>query len=114
MKYIIVYDISQVKNRKELSDYLLSERFIRIQKSVFLGDASLKEIKRIIEECNNLIKNKNDSIIIYPICREDLNKSVFIGVTFDIETLERFKYFITYWGDEYENVDNLWYSQYKN
>lgn len=96
MKYIIVYDISQVKNRKELSDYLLSERFIRIQKSVFLGDASLKEIKRIIEECNNLIKNKNDSIIIYPICREDLDRSFFLGVTFDIEILEQFKYFITY------------------
>lgn len=38
MKYIISYDISSSRIRKEFSDFLLSENFIRIQKSVFIGN----------------------------------------------------------------------------
>lgn len=38
MKYIISYDISNSQLRKELSDFLISNNFIRIQKSVFLGN----------------------------------------------------------------------------
>ena len=42
MKYIVSYDISVGKIRKEFSDFLKSEGFIRIQKSVFLGKINKK------------------------------------------------------------------------
>ena len=98
MKYIIAYDISKSKYRKELSDYLLSERFIRIQKSVFLGNISSNEVDRIMKNCNEFVEDKKDSIFICPICIEDLEKSFFIGITFDMEDLDKFKNFIFYWG----------------
>lgn len=96
MKYIITYDISKGKSRRELSNYLLSERFIRIQKSVFTGNTSQKEIDRILKNCNEFVEDNSDSILICPICIEDLEKSFFIGITFDIKDLEKFKDFIFY------------------
>ena len=38
MNYLVSYDMSNNKNRKKISDYLLEKGFLRIQKSVFLGE----------------------------------------------------------------------------
>ena len=46
MKYIISYDISSSRIRKEFSDFLLSENFIRIQKSVFIGNTQGEKKER--------------------------------------------------------------------
>ncbi len=96
MKYIVSYDISCSKNRKELSDYLISNRFIRIQKSVFLGNVNLHEIEKMKEKCNEFSQEEKDSIMFCPICIEDIFKSIFLGQTFDMEDLEKFKDFIFY------------------
>ena len=79
MIYLITYDIESPKKRKFVSEILLSHGFKRIQKSVFLSKENIKFIEEVIGDINNLLQVKEDSIMYMPLCREDFDKSYFIG-----------------------------------
>lgn len=91
MRYIVSYDISEGKIRGEFSNFLKSEGFIRIQKSVFLGKINKKYMYKILKKWTDRIMKEEDSIIIFPICDTDFQNSYFIGVTFDIYDIEKFE-----------------------
>ncbi len=94
MKYIISYDISSSKIRKDFSDFLLSENFIRIQKSVFIGNIKKKYLFKKIQNWIENVENEKDSILLCPLCENDFKESYFMGKTFDIEDLELFEQFL--------------------
>ncbi len=96
MKYIISYDISDSYRRKETSDFLISNNFIRIQKSVFLGNIDSEILMQKIYVLESFLKDKTDSFLVCPLCNDDLLKSYFFGKTFDLEQFERFKNFILF------------------
>lgn len=79
MIYLITYDIESPKKRKFVSEILLSHGFKRIQKSVFLSKENIKFIEEVMGDINNLLQVKEDSIMYMPLCREDFDKSYFIG-----------------------------------
>ena len=79
MIYLITYAIESSKKRKFVSEILLSHGFKRIQKSVFLSKENIKFIEEVIGDINNLLQVKEDSIMYMPLCREDFDKSYFIG-----------------------------------
>lgn len=91
MKYIISYDISEGKIRGEFSNFLKSEGFIRIQKSVFLGKINKKYMYKRLREWADKINKVEDSILIFSICDTDFQNSYFLGVTFDIYDIEKFE-----------------------
>lgn len=96
MKYIISYDISNSYQRKEISDFLLSSNFIRIQKSVFLGEIKPELLTKKTLILNSFLNDKKDSILICPLCSNDLMKSSFFGKTFDLDNFDKFKNFILF------------------
>lgn len=93
MRCIISYDISNSRVRTEFSKFLKSEGFIRIQKSVFLGNINKKYVHEKIRSWREEIDRIKDSIIIFPICNEDFEESYFLGITFDINDIEKFEEF---------------------
>ena len=94
MKYIISYDISSSKIRKDFSDFLLSENFIRIRKSVFIGNIKKKYLFKKIQNWIENVENEKDSILLCPLCENNFKESYFMGKTFDIEDLELFEQFL--------------------
>lgn len=94
MKYIIAYDIESSKIRSEFSNFLISENFIRIQKSVFIGNINKKFLYMKIQKWILNIINDKDSILICPLCQNDIQKSYFIGQTFEKMDMEIFENFI--------------------
>ena len=48
MNYMVSYDISNNKVRKLVSDHLINNGFIRIQKSVFLGEVKVETYKKVV------------------------------------------------------------------
>lgn len=96
MKYIISYDISNNIKRKEFSIFLISNNFIRIQKSIFLGEIKKEFLLEKTLIFNSFLNNKNDSLFICPLCCEDLCKSYFLGKTFDLDNFDSFKQFILF------------------
>ena len=79
----IVYDISENKIRKKVSDKAIAEGLHRVQNSVFLGNIENNQIDEIVIYCENLIDKKTDSVYIFPMCQEDFQKVELIGKAFD-------------------------------
>lgn len=71
MNYLLSYDISDDKNRKRVSDYLIEKGFLRIQNSVFLGEIHITKIDDILENICLLVDKDEDSIFCVPINKED-------------------------------------------
>jgi len=68
MKIIVCYDISDTNIRTKVSDFLCNY-FYRVQKSVFEGFATNKELDKVIAYLEEHIKNA-DTIRIYKLCNK--------------------------------------------
>lgn len=79
MNYIVSYDISSDKNRKNLSNFLIENGLERIQLSVFHGNFSLRKLDFIVEGSKKFFKHSTDSLVFIPLCSEDLKKHIFVG-----------------------------------
>lgn len=79
MNYMVSYDISNNRVRKLVSDYLINKGFIRIQKSVFLGEVKIEIYKNIIVYIENIIDKESDNICSIPISKDDYFNIITMG-----------------------------------
>ena len=87
MVYLVMYDITDNKVRREIANYLLTAGCTRIQKSVYLIKTSNKqfeEIHQTLREVNDLYANE-DSIILVPVNSADVRAMQLIGQNVDIQ-----------------------------
>lgn len=96
MKYIISYDIGESKIRDEFSHFLISNNFIRIQKSIFLGEIIDTDLLEKIMNYHSFFSDEKNSLLIFPLSFENFSKSYFFGKTFDLDLFEQFKDFIIF------------------
>lgn len=89
MIILITYDIIDTKIRNKLIDFLFDFGFKRIQYSVFLGEISLKKIKKLISISESLINKKEDSLYFFYICEEDFKKGIFLGKSINTQYLNK-------------------------
>jgi CRISPR-associated endonuclease Cas2 len=85
MLFFVMYDIEDNKVRLHLAKYLKRNGCTRMQKSVFLGNTSMKvyaEIAKTLAEINKMYQN-GDSILILPISRESMIQLNVIGKDLD-------------------------------
>lgn len=72
MIYFIVYDISHTNHRNRIIDVLKDYGFKRQQKSVFLGELSIKDYQVFNNELKEKFKSKystnKDILFIIPVC----------------------------------------------
>lgn len=81
MLFFVMYDIEDNKVRRHLAKYLMKNGCMRMQKSVFIGNAGHKqyrEIAQTLEEVNSMYEN-GDSILILPVTRESMVQLNVIG-----------------------------------
>ena len=74
MNYLVSYDMSNNKNRKKISDYLLEKGFLRIQKSVFLGEIVKTKIEDILENICLFLDKEEASLVCIPIDKDNYEK----------------------------------------
>ncbi|MBZ4683970.1 MAG: CRISPR-associated protein Cas2 [Fusobacteriaceae bacterium] len=77
MNIIVTYDIVSNKRINEVSEYLKSCGFFRLQKSVFYGKIDNETYNNIKYELENMINLDVDSIYIFDICNKDINNLVY-------------------------------------
>ena len=94
MYYIISYDISSNKKRKNIFNFLRDKGFYRIQKSVFLGEFSIENFQFFIEKLNTFISKENDSIFCIPFNKEEYKKITNLGNNIDFNFYEKDVFFI--------------------
>ncbi len=78
----VIYDISNDKIRKKISDKCLSYGLLRIQKSVFAGSLNKNRIDELRVFCENIIE-ENDKVYIIEVCEKCFGKLICIGEDFD-------------------------------
>lgn len=86
MLFFVMYDISNDKVRNQLAKYLLGKGCYRVQKSVFLSDASTdtyslicRELEQIQQFCEDIVQ-----ILIVPINRKSISELKVYGQSLDL------------------------------
>lgn len=89
MRYIICYDIMDDRRRRKVSAFL-EEFAIRVQESVFVGELTVPELKKIKSKLKKManVDSDNgmvDSVHIYPICNSCWKKVWQLGSDIGLE-----------------------------
>ncbi len=79
----VVYDIGSDKIRTRLAKICKKKGLERVQKSVFLGTLNRTEIEEVALIFKETIEQSEDSVYIFPMCRDDFGKTRLIGRAFD-------------------------------
>lgn len=89
MNYMVSYDVSNDKIRRLVSDYLKNIGFVRIQKSVFLGEIKFEVYEKMTSYIDTLINKKSDSICCIPISKNDYYNILSMGNLGDYRIYEK-------------------------
>ena len=81
----VIYDISDDRARKKVSDSCKNYGLYRVQKSVFLGDLNSNERDSLAIECEEWIDPDVDSVYVFPMDEQSFKKVKLIGQAFDKE-----------------------------
>ena len=79
----VLYDIPEDKVRNRVAKYCLEAGIYRVQKSVFLGEVNRTKLKELQFKIEELINPEEDSVYIFPVCKEDFKNSILLGQAFD-------------------------------
>lgn len=71
MNYILTYDISNNRIRRIVLELLIDSGFIRVQRSVFIGEILGSKIENILKSINSQIEIDTDSLLCMPINKEE-------------------------------------------
>lgn len=88
MNYLLAYDISDNRNRKKVSDYLIEKGFLRIQNSVFMGEIASSKINEILENVCMLIDEMEEAFLCVPINKESYENIFNYGKSKDYNIYE--------------------------
>ena len=64
LRILVIYDISDDKRRKKISDYLQGYGG-RVQESAFEAFSTMRDYKKILKDIGMIIKKEEDSVRIY-------------------------------------------------
>lgn len=79
----ILYDIGVTRARTKVAKLCQQFGLYRVQLSCFLGDINQTQLKELSVHIDDLIDQENDKVYIFPISKDDFNKSILLGVAFD-------------------------------
>jgi CRISPR-associated protein Cas2 len=74
---LVIYDISEDDLRSKVANICKEYGLVRVQKSAFLGQISTSLRKELIALLDKIIKDTNNNIQIYVICRADISLKTF-------------------------------------
>ncbi|MEE9430980.1 MAG: CRISPR-associated endonuclease Cas2 [Melioribacteraceae bacterium] len=79
----VMYDIKKDKTRTKISKACEQIGLTRVQYSVFLGTLSSNEKDTLEIMIEELMDEKEDSIYIFPMSKDELKETVLLGQAFD-------------------------------
>jgi len=88
MKIVVSYDIIENKKRQKVIDILEGYGFLRVQKSVFLGDIKIRKIRELLFELSGVIDLEKDALCILNICEKCYGKGIFISKNMNYKMIE--------------------------
>jgi CRISPR-associated protein Cas2 len=81
----VIYDITKDRTRTKIAKRCLDFGLYWVQKSVFLGDLESNRVEEIILFSRELMNAETDSVYVFPMCREDFERTRIVGQGFERE-----------------------------
>jgi CRISPR-associated protein Cas2 len=81
----VIYDIADDRTRTRIAKRCLNFGLYRVQKSCFLGDVPPNRVDEIEVFSKEEMDEDNDSVYIFPMCKEDFDKVRIVGQGFSKE-----------------------------
>lgn len=88
MKVVVSYDIIENRKRQKVIDILEGYGFVRVQKSVFLGDIKIRQVIKLLLELSGVIDLEKDALCILNICEKCYGKGIFISRNMNYKMIE--------------------------
>lgn len=79
----ILYDIKNDRARTKISKLCEKTGLYRVQLSCFLGDINNAQLKELALFCKELINNEEDKVYMFPISKDDFDKTILLGNSFN-------------------------------
>lgn len=79
MYTLVIYDIKDDLLRTKVAQTCKRYGLARVQKSAFLGIISSLQRKELVSKLETLIRNTEDNIQVYIICRADISMRIELG-----------------------------------
>ncbi len=79
----VVYDISKDKLRNKVYKLCKGYGLYPVQKSVFVGNVDTHEIDELCLQCDGIIEHEQDSVYVFPMCKNDFRAVKLLGQAFD-------------------------------
>ena len=92
MNWVIIYDISDKKRLSKVAR-IMRDYGVRVQRSVFESDISLKKLNELRKKILKVINVEEDYVVYFNLCEADWQKRVKYGKQF-FGQLEENDYFI--------------------
>ncbi|TAK34493.1 MAG: CRISPR-associated endonuclease Cas2 [Saprospiraceae bacterium] len=89
MYYCVYYDISHHKTRLLAVKLCKQAGLVRVQRSVFLGEAAYFRIQEIEQQLKPLLKPRTDSLLIQPLDRLSFDRLEMLGKKMDKTVIAR-------------------------
>ena len=81
----VMYDIADDKIRRKAIKICKNVGLYRVQKSIFLGDIEENDFDEVKLRLEDTVDLKNDSVYVFTMSKNELNKAGLIGQAFDKE-----------------------------
>ena len=79
----VLYDIEKDKIRNKVAKFCKQAGLYRVQFSVFLGTLEENEKDTLELQITDIINQEKDSVYIFPMSKNELQKTALIGQAFD-------------------------------
>jgi CRISPR-associated endonuclease Cas2 len=92
--YWAVYDISKNKNRTAVVGVLKNRGFVRVQKSVFLGNVSRNVAEMVALDTRPHLSHETDALFLFPACASCFEARIIHGRLDDERVKEKDYHFV--------------------
>jgi len=81
MIHLVVYDISNTRNRTKLAKLLERFGLERVQYSAFRGELNPNDRDALVKKVKEFVKDERDCLFVIPLCRRCLESAVVVSNT---------------------------------
>ena len=79
VRLIVIYDVSDDRDRLRLADTLKRLGLVRIQRSAFVGRGGLALAKDVVRSARRYVRGAADSLIVFVVPNQSLRRALVLG-----------------------------------
>jgi len=81
LRLVVIYDISDDRDRLRVSDSLKGLGLVRVQRSAFVGRGGLALAKDVVRVTRRYVRGEQDSLVVFVVPNNSVRRAFVVGKT---------------------------------